>query len=575
MPDRYPDYAGFFSGLKLWNIFPGMAIQKSRRQIITDKSYLSIMLKDSLLLVVTLLFVISMLAMLSDKLRISYPIFLVLAGLGISLIPGIPQIRLDPDIVFIIFLPPLLYSAAWYTSWREFWHFRRPIGLLAFGLVLLTAVAVAYVSNFMIPNFPLALGFLLGGIVSPPDAVAATSVLQHVKIPKRIVTILEGESLVNDASSLIVFRFALATLFTGKFILWEAGRDFVMVIFMGILIGLAIAHIVYAIHRWLPTTPVIDTAITLITPYLMYIAAEHFHYSGVLAVVSGGLFLSYRSHDFFNYGSRLQTQSVWNVIVFLLNGVVFILIGLQLPGIIRGLGEYSLRAAIWYGLAISAVAILVRLAWVYPSAYLPRMLSKKIRKREPYPGKKQVFIIGWSGMRGVVSLASALSIPITLPGGEALPHRNMILCITFIVILVTLVFQGLTLPLIVRWLKLDADDKEKEQQLSLRLSLAKTVLQHIAGRYDNEAASIEAFGRLKARYERIVENTGKKLETGNGEENTPSFLPKYRQLLLEVVDIQRSELAKMRNAEEYSDDLLRSKELELDLEEARYRREMA
>ena len=270
------------------------------------------MLKDSLLLIVSLLFVVSMLAMLSDKLRISYPIFLVVAGLGISLIPGVPQVRLDPDIVFVIFLPPLLYSAAWYTSWHDFWKLRRPIGLLGFGLVLCTAFAVAYFSHFLIPDFSLALGFLLGGIISPPDAVAATSVLHNLKVPKRIVDILEGESLVNDASSLIVFRFALAAIVTGKFVLWRAGVDFLLVVFMGVLIGLVIAHIAYAIHRWLPTTSSIDTAISLICPYLMYMAAEHFHYSGVLAVVSGGLFLSYRSHDIFSYESRLQTISVWN-----------------------------------------------------------------------------------------------------------------------------------------------------------------------------------------------------------------------------------------------------------------------
>ena len=216
------------------------------------------MLKDSLLLIISLLFVVSMLAMLSDKLRISYPIFLVIAGLGISMIPGIPQIRLDPNIVFIIFLPPLLYSAAWYTSWHDFWRLRRPIGLLAFGLVLLTATAVAYFSHYLIPNFPLALGFLLGGIVSPPDAVAASSVLENLKVPRRVTTILEGESLVNDASSLIIYRFALAALLTGKFVVWKAGLDFGMVVFMGILIGLVIAHIVYAIHRWLPTTATID-----------------------------------------------------------------------------------------------------------------------------------------------------------------------------------------------------------------------------------------------------------------------------------------------------------------------------
>jgi Na+/H+ antiporter len=530
------------------------------------------MLKDGLLMVIALLFVVSMLAMLSTRLRISYPILLVLAGLGISVIPGIPLIRLDPDIVFIIFLPPLLYSAAWETSWHEFWRLRRPIGLLAFGLVLLTAVAVAYVSNSLIPDFPLALGFLLGGIVSPPDAIAATSVLSNVKVSRQVSTILEGESLVNDASSLIVYRFALAALFTGKFVFWKAGMDFLLVIFGGILIGLAIAHIVYAIHRWLPTTPTIDTGITFISPYLMYITAEHFHCSGVLAVVSGGLFLSYRSQDIFDYGSRLTTTSVWNVVVFLLNGIVFILIGLQLPGIIRGLGEYSLRAAIWYGVAISLVAILVRLLWMYPGAYLPRMISKRIRLRETRPPPRQVFIIGWSGMRGVVSLAAALAIPIALPGGEGLPHRNLILCITFIVILITLVFQGLTLPWIVRWLKISVNDGEREKRLNLKLRLARVALDHINTGYADEAASIQPFSQLKDRYEKKLDLTVKILEKADDQEAVPSIILQFRQLQLDLIGLQRAELARMRHRNEFPEELIRSEEFEMDLEEARIRR---
>jgi monovalent cation/hydrogen antiporter len=529
------------------------------------------MLKDGLLLIVSLLFVVSMLAMLSDKLRISYPIFLVIAGLGISMIPGIPTIQLDPDIVFIIFLPPLLYSAAWYTPWHDFWRMRRPIGLLGFGLVLCTALAVAWFSNWLIPNFSLPLGFLLGGIISPPDAVAATSVLQNLRVPKSAVTILEGESLVNDAASLIVFRFALAAIFTGKFLLWKAGVDFMLVIFMGILIGLAVAHIAYAIHRWLPTTSSIDTAITLISPYLMYLAAEHFHYSGVLAVVSGGLFLSYRSHDILSYDSRLQSQSVWNVLIFLLNGVVFILIGLQLPGIIHGLGEYSLKEAIWYGIAISVVIILVRLIWVYPGAYLPRMLSKRVR-REPSPGWRPIFLVGWSGMRGVVSLASALAIPLTLSSGENFPHRNLILFITFCVILSTLVLQGLSLPLIIRWLKIEVKENEEEERLAIRLRLANAALEYITTHYPDESRTIEAFSRLKARYERMIAITDKQLQKDGTETAKPSFIPRYRQLLLELVTIQRQELSRMRRDNDYSEELLRNKETELDLEEARFRR---
>jgi CPA1 family monovalent cation:H+ antiporter len=528
------------------------------------------MLQDNLLLIISLLFVVSMLAMVSEKLRISYPIFLVIAGLLISLVPGIPRIMLDPDMVFVIFLPPLLYSAAWNTSWHDFWLFKRPVSMLAFGLVIFTSGAVALVSHFMIPGFSPAFGFLLGGIISPPDAVAATSVLQSLKIPKRIVTILEGESLINDASSLIVFRFALVAIFTGQFVIWKAGASFVLVSFMGILIGLIIGNIVHAIHRWLPTTPSIDTALSLVTPYLMYITAEHFHFSGVLAVVSGGLFLSYRSHDTFTYSSRLQSQSVWNVMIFLLNGVVFIMIGLQLPGIVRGLGEYSLKDAILYGVVISLLTIIVRIAWVFPGAYLPRICSKKIRTTEVRPQVAAVFIIGWSGMRGVVSLASALAVPLTLTEGIAFPHRNLILFITFVVILFTLVLQGLTLPLVIRWLGVEEEEGEEEQKLSIRLRLANSVLDYISTEYAEETRSIDAFNRLKGRYERMIEITSKKLE--QEEEVAPSFLPRYRQLLLELVKIQRQELSHMRRDNLFSEELLRSKEFELDLEEARFRR---
>ena len=248
------------------------------------------MLQNQLFLVISLLLGIAVMTMISNKLKLSYPILLVISGLLISLIPGVPPIILEPDLVFLIFLPPLLYAAAWNTSWHEFWKWKRPISLLAFGLVIFTSAAVALVSNAIIPGFSLAFGFLLGGIISPPDAVAATTVLQDLRIPKRVVTILEGESLVNDASSLIVFRFALMAIVTGQFNLWDATKTFTMVAFLGIAVGLLVAVIVYGIHKFFPTTPNIDSAITLITPYIMYLTAEYFHFCGVLAVVSGGLF---------------------------------------------------------------------------------------------------------------------------------------------------------------------------------------------------------------------------------------------------------------------------------------------
>lgn len=509
--------------------------------------------------------------MLSNRLNISYPIFLVIAGLIISLIPGIPEVSLDPEIVFLIFLPPILYAAAWNTSWHEFWKLKRPISLLSFGLVIFTSCLVAIVSNAIIPDFSLACGFLLGGIISPPDAVAATSVLHGLRVPKRVISILEGESLVNDASSLIVFRFALAAIITGQFHFWNATESFFIVVIFGVLIGVAIATVVYLIHRFLPTTATIDTAISIITPYIMYIAAEEFHVSGVLAVVSGGLFLTYRSQDIFSYDSRLQLNSLWETLIFLLNGFVFILIGLQLPGIVQGLGNYSVEEAILYAVIISLLTIVIRIIWVFPGAYLPRIFFKHVRKTEERQSWQTVFLVAWSGMRGVVSLASGLAIPLTLSSGEAFPNRNLILFITFIVILFTLVLQGLSLKPIIRLLKIETNEEESErvQALAMRIQLAEAVLSFIDTNYKEEVERNEAYKRVRDRYARMVEVAKKKLDMEEADEESSSFLPHYRQMLITLVDIRRKELNRFRHTNEYNEALIREREKELDLEEAR------
>lgn len=528
------------------------------------------MIQDNLFLILSLLFGVSMLSMLSVKLKISYPILLVIAGLVIGLIPGIPVVSLDPDLVFLIFLPPLLYSAAWNTSWKNFWQSRRPISFLSIGLVIFTSTAIAFISNAIIPGFPLAYGFLLGGIISPPDAVAATSVLQGLKVPKKVVTILEGESLINDASSLIVFRFALAAIITGQFSIVEATGEFFMVAGVGIIIGLAIGYLVYLVHRFLPTNPSIDTALTLLSPYIMYVAAEHFHYSGVMAVVTGGLFLSFRSNAIFSYDTRIQAYSFWATFTFLLNGLVFILIGLQLPDIVRGLGNYSIGQAIFYGIIISLLTILIRIIWVFPGAYLPRILSKKIRASEPRPETGPVFLVAWSGMRGVVSLAAALAIPLTLSAGVAFPHRNLLLFITFIVILVTLVAQGLSLGWIIKKLNINDEaevETEAEMELAIKLQLAETCLDFLASNYADETVNIDAYKRVKERYERMAELSYKKIVEGEAVDN--SFMPQYRTMLNELIAVKREALERLGKEQLYSDEMIRNKEWELDLEEAR------
>ncbi|RYZ36555.1 MAG: Na+/H+ antiporter, partial [Sphingobacteriales bacterium] len=421
-----------------------------------------------------LVIAILLLVMLAQKIKIAYPIVLVVGGLLLSLLPGLPQMNIDPELIFIIFLPPLLYEAAWYTSYKEFWRWRRVISSFAFIIVLLTSLLVAVVSNALIPGFTLALGFLLGGIVSPPDAVSATSILKQVKIPRRVTAILEGESLMNDASSLIVFRFALIAVSTGQFVFQKAAASFFIVIIAGIAVGLAVAFIYYAVHKWMPTDPNIDVVLTLTAPYAMYLVAEKLHVSGVLAVVSGGLYLSSRSHIILNHRSRLRGINVWSSLAFVLNGLVFMLIGLELPVIVSQLGDVSLMAAISYGLIISALLIVCRILCTLGASAFTVFISRFITTADSHPGWRGPLVIGWAGMRGVVSLAAALSIPIYAAKDVPFPQRNLILFITFTVILVTLVVQGLTLPWVIKMVKMEDPDhyaSEEDQDVELRKGL--------------------------------------------------------------------------------------------------------
>ena len=523
---------------------------------------------ENLLLILGLLFVVMLLVMLAQKLRIAYPIFLVLAGLAIGFIPGIPVLKLEPDLIFLVFLPPLLYEAAWYTSWKEFKKWKGAIALLAFGLVFLTSLGVAYAAWSFIPGFTLALGFLLGGIVSPPDAVAATTVLKGLKVPNRTITILEGESLVNDASSLIVFRFALAAILTGVFSMQQAVGQFFLVAGMGVFVGLAGAHIMYVIHRFLPTSAAIDTTLTIMTPYMLFLSAEHFHYSGVMAVVSGGLFMSFRAHEVFQSGgTRVNMVAVWHTLIFVMNALVFILIGLDLPEIVHGLGDISIVQAVKYGVFISLIVILIRLIWVFSLVHIPRWLSSK-RRQDPSPGWKNPLILSWAGMRGVVSLATALSMPLLMNDGTAFPHRDLIIFITFVVIFITLVFQGLTLPFVIKLTKIGELDPvlpSHEQHAGIRLQLDTVALHHLSGHYGSAG---QTNGLVKAYAEKLKnEIEGHKLYLSSEAVciNRASEREEFQRIMFEIHTLQRKELFKMKNEKTYTDDEIRKAEHLLDI----------
>ena len=513
--------------------------------------------------------------MLANKLRLAYPIVLVVGGLLLSLTSMFSNVTIDPELVFFIFLPPLLYEAAWQVSWKEFWKWRRVIMSFAFPIVIITSCVVAFACYAIIPGFTLALGFLLGGIVSPPDAISATTILRQVKAPKRLLSIIEGESLLNDASSLIVFRFALAAVITGQFHFQEAAISFILVIVMGTLIGVAIGYIFYAIHRWLPTTPSIEIILTLVTPYCMYHAAEYFHFSGVLAVVSGGLLLSSKRQTMLNYRSRVEGINVWANLVFVLNGLIFFLIGLQLPSIINQLGDISLGRAIRYGLAISLILIVARLLCTFGASLFTRFMSRFITVADPNPGWRGPIIFGWSGMRGVVSLAAALSIPLLIGQGQPFPHRNLILFITFIVILVTLVFQGLTLPWVIRKVNLPEKDSlipELKQEIIIQKKMAQYSRQYLEEKYGPDLPHNEHLNNLHARLKIDLKFLSQELE------NTPntngSSRENYQRIYLEILEHQRKLLHEMNRRAEFDEELIRKYLSLIDLEEFKTREKL-
>lgn len=510
----------------------------------------------------SLIVAIVLLIMLANKIKVAYPILLVLAGLAISFVPGLPPIQINPELIFLIFLPPLLYEAAWAISWKELWKWRRIIGSFAFLIVFLTALAVAWTASAFIPSFTLALGFLLGGIVSPPDAVSTGAILKFVKLPKRMSSMLEGESLLNDAASLIIFRFALIAVSTGQFVVQDAALNFGWMVLGGVGIGLIIAYAFFKMHKLLPTDANTDLVFTLIAPYLMYIVAESVHSSGVLSVVSGGLFLSQRRHLFLNSSSRLRAVNVWESLSFILNGLVFMLIGLDLPEIITGLDGVSIPDAIGYGTLITLVLIVSRLLSAYGAIVVTMIARNFITVADDrYPGVKGPFILGWAGMRGVVSLAAALSIPAHLSNGTAFPQRNLILFITFVVILLTLLVQGLTLPYFIRTFNLpDSDHQlpEEEDYHIMYKKLTEESLTYLNTHYDKELKDHPALQQLVRKWEDSNQLLEDELRIAD-----------HKTIYLQLLNQQRHWLRSWNKNPTTNEEIVRKHLLRLDLEEER------
>jgi CPA1 family monovalent cation:H+ antiporter len=521
-------------------------------------------------LVLICLVAIGLLAIVAKRLRVPYPILLTVGGVVLALVPGLPTIRLNPQLVFNLFLPPLLYPAAVFTSWRDFRANLRPILFLAIGLVLVTMTATACLFHYL-TGLPLAVGFVFGAIISPPDAVAALAITHNLRVPRKIVVILEGESLVNDATSFISFRFAVAAVLTGAFSLNHALLQFLVVASGGIIVGLAIGWLATQVQKRLDDPPV-QTMFSLLTPYVAYFSGEALHVSGILAVVIAGMYYGWEAPRILSGRMRLQALPVWEMVVFVLNGVLFMLIGLELPQVVHGLPVSSAAEVAKLAILVVAAIVLVRFVWMFGASVLPRLLNRTLRHQTPAPWQHTA-LLAWTGMRGADSLAGALAIPFVLSDGAPFPGRNLILLLTFCVIFGTLVLQGLTLSPLIRWLRI-VDDRvtEKEERLA-RLKANQAALARLDAMESLNRTKPEVVERLRSEYvDRIGQLSN---QSPQKEALTNLFSPDFEELARDALQTERDTVIQLRNEEAISDQALRRIQRDIDLAEARLQRPSA
>jgi Na+/H+ antiporter len=522
-----------------------------------------------LIFLLLLLFVV-VFGLLAQKLKLPYPIVLVIAGTLLGFIPGIPSVKLDPDLVFLVVLPPLLYSAAWVTSWRELSYNLVSIMLLAFGLVSFTVFGVAAGAHWLFPGFDWRLGFVLGAIIAPTDALAASTIATRIGLPKKIVDVLEGESLLNDASGLLALEFGIAMVVNNQVPSISAGiLRLAYLIVAGITVGLIIGWIVYRVERLIDDAP-IEIALSIFVPYSAYLTAQSIRSSGVLAVIACGLYLSRRSSEFFSPTVRLQAWAVWDSLTFILNGLVFVLLGLQLPHILGAIHDYSLRQLLMYGGLFSGFVILLRMIWCLPGARLAKLIRNRFLHQNYAITSRGALIIGWTGMRGVLSLAAAIALPQVLSNGQPFPQRDLIIFLAFSVIFVTLVLQGLTLPPLVRALGLadsSGPDLEKEAARRKMFQAALSFLQESRAQNGPE---------LDAFYEDLSGHYRQRLSALSAAEEEPppdkkADIHKHHRLIRESLRVERQTAVRLRDEGQINDDALRDLEHELDLREEELR----
>jgi monovalent cation/hydrogen antiporter len=527
-------------------------------------------------LVFFMLLLIAVLAVCAKLLRQPYPIVFVIGGGLLALIPGLPRVELQSDLIFLLILPPLLFGGGFTTEFRDFKRYLTPILMMAIGLVIFTTTAVAYAAHALMA-IPLAVAFVLGAIVAPPDAVAAEAIGEQLSLPRRLKAILGGESLINDATSLVILRFAIVAVATGAFSLLSATVQFVYVSVAGIAVGVFVCMLIMRTVKWLRSRNLSDSTInvtiSLVTPFLVYFPAEAIHASGILATVSAGVVMSRKLSDIFDSESRIAAAGVWNLLFFTFNGVVFILIGLQLRSVVANLaGRYSLYTLIWYGLAISAIVIAVRFAWLYPATYLRRRWIPGVRRHEgPDPRWQEVFILSWAGMRGIVTLAAALALPQVLGNGQPFPDRDLVVFLAFSVIVVTLLGQGLTLPPLIRLWNIRDDESPEEALAFARVAAARAGRDRLAALEPEFATSVhwEVAGRIRAYYEQRMSHYQTHVEKAVDVDADALEHQIDRDLRRATYDAERAALVELRHTGDIGDEVFRELQWDIDLAEQR------
>jgi monovalent cation/hydrogen antiporter len=494
---------------------------------------------------------------LAPMARVPYPILMVLGGLVLSFVPGLPEFELPPELVLVAFLPPLLYSAAFFTSLRDLRANIYPISLLSIGLVAATTVGVAVVAHAVVDDLPWAAAFVLGAAVSPTDPLAATSIASRLGAPRRIVAIVEGESLVNDATALVLYRVAVAAVTAGTFTLWEAGVRLVVNAVVGVAIGLAVGYFVRQVRKRMSDPPS-EIAISLLTGYLAYLPAEALGVSAVLAAVTAGVYLGWHTPELTNAETRLQGFAFWTILTFIVNAALFTLVGLQLPSVLDGLDAWTTGELLVAAVAVCATVVVVRIAWVLFFAYLQRSTLKL----------RNAAVVSWAGMRGAVSLAAALAIPLETNAGAPFPDRELIIFLAFCVILVTLVGEGMTLPVLIRALGVEDDGADAREEAKARKRAAMAAIARLEELEGEDWVLEDTAGRLRGLYDFRVRRYGERFDDGSDGANEARSLS-YQRLRRELLDAERAAVLELRREGVVSDDVMNRVLRDIALEDVR------